>query len=162
MRKRLIGLIVTIFTLISCNHYESRDGNFYKFEDLYSEGVLTEYDVVNINYWFNYESVLDANGFKTMNYPTEAIKEITELDEKVAEDILASYKKDYCEVDPNDEYRLEQSKYLKIEEYFGCYDGYYGVLFNNQLLLDIGLIMGLLAMSKLNFSSTYDVLELNR
>ena len=117
--------------LISCNKYESRDGNFYKFEDLYSEGTLTEYDVVNINYRYNCENVLDANGFTTTNYPTEAIKEIPELDEKVAEDILASYKKDYCEVDPNDEYRLEQSKYLKIEEYFGCYDGYYGVLFNN-------------------------------
>ena len=131
MRKRLIGLLVTVFTLISCNQYESRDGNFYKFEDLYSEGILTEYDVVNINYRFNYKSVLDANGFKTTNYPTEAIKEIPELDEKVADDILTSYKKDYCEVNSDNEYRLKQSEYLKIDDYFGCYNGYYGVIFNH-------------------------------
>lgn len=118
-------LFVAAFSCFSgCDSDSVPSGTLYSLEEVYAAQGIDRDDLLNIAY---HNGDQERNKTEMQNFePTP----IGELSEEISMGIRESVAKDYRDDETLPEMTAEN---IIIEEYLGCYNGYYAVRFTNNL-----------------------------
>lgn len=134
----LVSIILLIFTIIGCSNEQNNgkkmnNGSFYSLNNLYKNKRINDNDLLNIAYRNNGGFLYNDQGEELAFIP-EVIVKVEEL----SKDLLDMIINDYFDMLMEDDYfineKLEISD-IKMLGYFGVYNGYYAMRFQDNKTL---------------------------